>query len=225
MKSNLLSFNDRLSIVEQLLRQDDENPDEMPNLLPTHYELTSLRNIRDEAMDQITRASDGSLQRTLEDYFSRLDDIVDLFDEHVGTVCLNLINNIYEGNKGPGCACRYNHRGRGEERPRKFKALQDAQKDYKELAARFKSINSGQKAVRGYKEKFTACIKANAEGQFAQVEQEFLEDSERLEKSLKWYFNELQYCQAWYGQLDAEEVEDIQNVWGTYTTGSCTIFS
>lgn len=69
----------------------------MPNLLATHYELTQLRNIRDDALEQIGRADDGSLQGTLIDYFERLDGAIEWFDEHIGLIAVHLIELLIEG--------------------------------------------------------------------------------------------------------------------------------
>ena len=190
MRKNLDTFNDRLGQVERMLREDDADPENMPNLLPIHYELTQLRNIRDDAMEQIRRAEDTSLQGTLEDYFAKLDDTIDWFDEHVGNVALNLINILINGNNG--LVVRLAVVIEAEEKSdKRVKALQEALKDHKEMAARFKSITDGAKELRGYKEKFLQAIKLNAEGQITQSKQAFLEDPSKLEKSLKWFFNDL----------------------------------
>jgi hypothetical protein len=100
MRRDLETFGDRVSTVEEMLRQDDEDKENMPNLLPCHRELTLLRNIRDDAMEQIKRADDPGLEATLEDYFARLDDTIDWFDEHVGLVALNLVNLVVNDNNG-----------------------------------------------------------------------------------------------------------------------------
>jgi exocyst complex component 3 len=190
MRKNLDAFNDRLGQVERMLREDDADPENMPNLLPIHYELTQLRNIRDDAMEQIQRTEDTSLQGTLEDYFAKLDDTIDWFDEHVGNVALNLINILINGNNG--LVVRLAVVIEAEEKSdKRVKALQEALKDHKEMAARFKSITDGAKELRGYKEKFLQAIKLNAEGQITQSKQAFLEDPSKLEKSLKWFFNDL----------------------------------
>jgi exocyst complex component 3 len=190
MRKNLDTFNDRLSQVERMLREDDDDPENMPNLLPVHYELTQLRNIRDDAMEQIQRAEDTSLQGTLEDYFARLDDTIGWFDEHIGNVALNMINVLINGNSG--LVVRLAVVIEAEEKSdRRVKALQEALKDHKEMAARFKSITDGAKEVRGYKEKFLQAINIHAEEQFTQSKQTFLEDPSKLEKSLKWFFNDL----------------------------------
>jgi exocyst complex component 3 len=190
MKSDLESFNDRLSEVENLLREDDMNEEEMPNLLPAHYELTQLRNIRDDAIDQISRASDNSLQSTLEEYFVRLDQTVEWFDEHIGKISLNILNIIQMGNNGLVVRLAVII-AEEEKNDKKVKALQEAQKDHQELAARFKSITTGPKQVRGYKDRFLLCIKVHAEQQFMEVEDAFKEDPEKLEKACRWFFNEL----------------------------------
>jgi exocyst complex component 3 len=190
MRKNLDSFNDRVSQVEALLRADDADPENMPNLLAVHYELTQLRNIRDDAMEQILRADDLSAQSTLEEYFSRLDDTVDWFDEHVGTIALNLINVLINGNNG--LVVRFAVVIEAEEKSdKRVKALQEALKDHKEMAARFQSITDGAKQVRGYKEKFLQAIELHAQEQIDETKQAFLEDPSRLEKSLKWFFNDM----------------------------------
>ncbi|KAI9681369.1 MAG: SNARE-binding exocyst subunit S6 [Caeruleum heppii] len=190
MRSSLDTFNDHLADIERLLRQDDANLEEMPNLLPVHHELSQLRNIRDDALDQIRRAADPSLQGTLEDYFAKLDEVIAWFDEHIGMVCMNLINLVQSGNHG--LVVRLAVVIEEEERnDKKVKALQEAQRDYKELAARFKSINTGPRELRGYKEKFLSSIRLHAQEQFDASLQQFLEDPEKLEKSMRWFFNEL----------------------------------
>jgi exocyst complex component 3 len=190
MRHNLETFNDRLNAVEQMLRQDEDDRENMPNLLPIHYELTQLRNIRDEAMEQIKRADDPSWQSTLEDYFERLDGAIDWFDEHVGLIAMSLITLVTSENNG--LVVRFALVIEAEEKSdQRVLALQDALKDHKEMAMRFQSITDGAKTVRGYKDKFLEAIKAYGEAQFEQSKEEFLADPSRLEKILKWYFNDL----------------------------------
>ncbi|RDL39257.1 Uncharacterized protein BP5553_03597 [Venustampulla echinocandica] len=190
MRTNLNSFNDRLTQVEMMLREDDQDPENMPNLLAVHYELTQLRNIRDDSMEQILRADDTSLQSTLEDYFARLDETIDWFDEHIGTIALNLISVLINGNNG--LVVRLAVIIEAEEKSdKRVKALQDALKDHKEMAARFQSITDGAKTVRGYKEKFLQAIQVHADEQMTETKQAFLEDPSLLEKSLRWFFNDL----------------------------------
>ncbi|TAQ83669.1 hypothetical protein B7494_g8006 [Chlorociboria aeruginascens] len=190
MRKNLDTFNERVSQVEIMLRQDDQDQENMPNLLPVHYELTQLRNIRDDAMEQILRADDTSLQSTLEDYFARLDETIDWFDEHVGTIALNLISVLVNGNNG--LVVRLAVVIEAEEKSdKRVKALQEALKDHKEMAARFQSITDGAKQVRGYKEKFLQAIQVHADAKIAESKQVFLEDPSNLEKSFKWFFNDL----------------------------------
>ncbi|KAI1388235.1 exocyst complex component Sec6 [Hypoxylon trugodes] len=190
MVENLQTFNDRLNRVENMLREDEEDKENMPNLLRAHYELTQLRNIRDDAMEQIQRSEEQSLQSTLEDYFSRLDEAIDWFDEHVGLVALNMINLLIADNNS--LVVRLAIIVEAEEKSdQRVEALQEALKDHKEMATRFQSITDGAKKVRGYKEKFLKAIAVNCEGQFAEVREEFLADPTKLDKIMKWYFNDL----------------------------------
>lgn len=190
MRKNLEGFNAKLGQVEAMLLEDDKDPENMPNLLAVHYELTLLRNIRDDAMEQIVRADDSSLQSTLEDYFTRLDETIEWFDEHVGQIALNLINVLIEGNNG--LVVRLAVVIEAEEKSdKRVVALQEALKDHKEMAARFQSITDGAKQVRGYKEKFIQAIQIHADEQILETKQAFLEDPSKLEKNLKWFFNDL----------------------------------
>ncbi|KAH7321235.1 exocyst complex component Sec6-domain-containing protein [Stachybotrys elegans] len=190
MRRNLETFNDRLAVVENMLREDDEDKENMPNLLPCHYELTQLRNIRDDAMEQIHRAEDPGLETTLEDYFARLDETIDWFDEHVGLLALNLISLVINDNNG--LVVRFAVVIEAEEKSdQRVLALQEALKDHKEMAARFQSITDGAKKVRGYKDKFLQAIRLSAEQQFEQAKEDFLDDPSKLEKIMKWYFNDL----------------------------------
>lgn len=190
MKSNIESFDSKLKDLEELLRRDDENIENQPNLLNIHYGLTQLRDIRDEAMDQIKRASDTSLENTLQDHFTRLDDVVDWFDDHFGTACMNLIPLVQAGNNG--MVVRLALIIEEEEKSdKKVQALQDAQREYKDLASRLKSIAGGPKQLRGYKDKFLKAIELYAQQQFDAVEESFQESPDKLGKHFKWFFNDL----------------------------------
>ncbi|KAK4074775.1 uncharacterized protein Triagg1_4924 [Trichoderma aggressivum f. europaeum] len=190
MRRNLETFNERLAVVERMLAEDDEDNENMPNLLPCHYELTQLRNIRDDAMEQIQRADDRSLESTLEDYFTRLDDTIDWFDEHVGILAMNLINLVVSDNNG--LVVRFAVVMEAEEKSdQRVLALQEALKDHEEMAARFQGITDGARKVRGYKDKFMQAIKVSAEQQFQQAREDFLDDADGLEATMKWFFNDL----------------------------------
>ncbi|ROV97089.1 hypothetical protein VMCG_07456 [Cytospora schulzeri] len=190
MRKNLETFNDRLAGVENMLREDEADQENMPNLLPIHYELTQLRNIRDDAIEQIQRSGEQDLQSTLEDYFERLDAAIEWFDEHVLLIATSLINLVTAENNG--LIVRFAVVIEAEEKSdQRVLALQEALKDHKEMAARFQSITDGAKTVRGYKEKFLQAIKEYAEAQFTQAREEFLDDPTKLDKIMKWYFNDL----------------------------------
>jgi hypothetical protein len=70
-------------------------------------------------------------------------------------------------------------------------ALQEALKDHKEIAARFQGITDGAKQVRGYKDKFLQAIKIHAEQNMSESQETFLDDSTKIEKSMRWFFNDL----------------------------------
>ena len=190
MKSNIETFDIKLNELEQLLREDDQDIENQPHLLNIHHDLSQLRDIRDEAMYQIKKASDTSLEGTLQDHFTRLDDVVEWFDDHIGTACMNLIPLVQADNNGMVVRLALII-DEEEKSDNKVKALQDAQREYKELASRFKSITSGPKQLRGYKEKFLKAIELYAQAQFDSAKESFLEQPDKLPSFMKWYFNDL----------------------------------
>ena len=190
MKANIESFDTRLDELARLLTEDDQELKTQPNLLNVHFGLTQLRDIRDDAMEQIKRASDTSLENTLQNHFDRLDDVISWFDEHIGIACMNLIALVQEDNHS--IVVRLAVVIEEEEKAdKKIKALQDAQREYKDLTSRFKSMNSSSRQIRGYKEKFLKAIEMSAQQNFDSAEQKFLEDPDKLDKTMKWFFNEL----------------------------------
>ncbi|KAK0634963.1 exocyst complex component Sec6-domain-containing protein [Bombardia bombarda] len=190
MRRNLETFNDRLNSIQNMLRDDEQDAENMPNLLAIHYELTQLRNIRDDAMEQIQRGDDPSLQSTLEDYFERLDDAIKWFDEHIDLIGLSLINLVSVDNAS--LVVRFALVIEAEEKSdQRVLALQEALKDHKEIATRFQSITDGAKTVRGYKDRFLKAIKKIGENQLVQSRREFMDDPSQLEKCLRWFFNDL----------------------------------
>ncbi|KAF2460206.1 exocyst complex component Sec6-domain-containing protein [Lineolata rhizophorae] len=189
MKREIDTFEPRLARLEAMLREDDEDLQVQPNLLPIHYGLTQLRDMRDAAMEQVQREGEGG-EATLQEYFNRLDDVVDWFDEHVGAACMNLIPLINSDNNGTVVRLALIIEEE-EKNDKKVQALQNAQREYKELASRFKSIAAVPKELRGYKEKFLKAIELNATNQMEGTRQAFNEDPEKLDKAFKWYFNDL----------------------------------
>jgi hypothetical protein len=199
MKSDVEDFDIRLAECDRLLRQDDEDMENQPNLLAIHYEISRLRDIKDSALEQVRLSEAGEelinnlalpTGVTLQDYFVKLQETVEWFDDHVGTACMQLIPLIHSGNNG--LVVRLALVIEEEEKnDKKARALQDAQQEYKEIASRFKSITSGKKEIRGYKEKFLKAIELNCTQQMEESDQQFQEDPDKLEKSVRWYFNDL----------------------------------
>ncbi|ODM23207.1 hypothetical protein SI65_00796 [Aspergillus cristatus] len=190
IKKGLENFSADLAEIENLLTEDDDDLENQPNMLRAHMQISRLRDFRDEAMDQIRKAGDPSNEETLIDYFQGLDSVIEWFDDHLGTACMNLIPLVQSDNNSMvvRLAVVVANEEKNDETVR---ALQEAQKDHKDLANRFKSMNIGPKTVRGYKEKFIQAIEFYAQTQFESTKEGFLDDPENLEKSFRWYFNDL----------------------------------
>lgn len=190
MQAGLDTFEKDCSLVQRLLEDDEADLENQPNLLEAHMRLTRLRDFRDEALDQIRRGKDASLEQTLLDWFQQLDNIIEIFDDHIGQVCMNLIELVQRDNNGiiVRLAIVIASEEKNDDRVR---ALQDAQKDHQDLVSKFTSFTIGPKTIRGYKEKFLQAIEAVAQAKFEETRQEFQADPDKLDKHTKWYFNDL----------------------------------
>lgn len=190
MQAGLDTFERDCSLVQRLLEDDEADLENQPNLLEAHMRLTRLRDFRDEALDQIRRGKDASLEQTLLDWFQQLDNIIEMFDDHIGQVCMNLIGLVQRDNNGiiVRLAIVIASEEKNDDRVR---ALQDAQKDHQDLVSKFTSFTIGPKTIRGYKEKFLQAIEAVAQAKFEETRQEFQADPDHLDKHTKWYFNDL----------------------------------
>ncbi|KAJ5833049.1 hypothetical protein N7474_001360 [Penicillium riverlandense] len=212
MKKGLENFGADIEEVENLLKEDDEDLENQPNLLRAHMQISRLRDFRDEAMDQIRKAQDASSEVTLTEYFQGLDSVIDFFDDHIGTACMNLIPLVQSDNKS--MVVRLAVVVMNEEKnDDTVRALQEAQKDHKDLASRFKSMNIGPKTVRGYKEKFIQAIELYAQNQFEQTKDKFYDNPDGLEKSFRWFFNDLYTVQQGMQNL----VPKKWKIYKTYT--------
>ncbi|MCJ1325937.1 SNARE-binding exocyst subunit S6 [Thelotrema lepadinum] len=189
-RNNITRFPERVDDVRQALEADEVDLDNQPRLLSIHRELTQLREIRDDSMDQIRQSPDESLEGNLQQYFQDLDEYVGRFDERIFGACERLAELVREDNHSLVVRLALIIEEE-EKRDLKVKAMQDAQKEHKAMASRFKSMKTGPKQIRGYKERFLAAIEETALRQFENSEDKFLENPEKLEKTLKWYFNDL----------------------------------
>ena len=180
--------------MRRLLEDDEQDLENQPNLLEAHLKLTRLRDFRDEALDQIKRAKDTSLEHTLLDWFQELDAVIEIFDEHIGQIAMTLIPLVQSDNTS--LIVRFAIIIAAEEKnDNRVRALQDAQKDHQDLVSKLTSFTIGPKSIRGYKEKFLDCVKAFAHAQFEKTGPSFRDDPGKLEKQTRWFFNDIYTCQ------------------------------
>jgi exocyst complex component 3 len=199
MTKDIEQFDQRLGSVEFLLKEDEQDLQNQPNLLAIHYDLTRLRDIKDSALDQAQRSGEAAEElinnlrlptgATIQEYFGRLDELIEWFDEHIGIICTNLVPFVADN---PGVVVRLALIIEEEEKnDKKARALQEARHEYSELAGKFETITTKKKEIRGYKEKFLKTIEMTAQAKIERSNEKFQDDPDKLEKSLAWWFNDL----------------------------------
>jgi len=213
MQAGLDSFERDCNEVLDLLEADEQDEQNQPNLLQAHMKITRLRDFRDEALDQISKANDESLRNTLEEWFAPLDRAIETFDGHVGVICMDVLNLVQQGNDGlvVRLALVLNAEEKNDER---VQALLDAQKDHQDLVSKFTSFTIGPKSIRGYKEKFLKAVELVVQQKFQDIQEAFSEDPEKLVKLTKWYFNDLNAVKLGMQKLFPKQWRILK----TYTT-------
>ena len=78
-----------------------------------------------------------------------------------------------------------------EKRDDRIRELKSARDEYTDLATKFASLTVNPGEVRSYKDSLLASIKARAAAQMAETGEQFMDDPDKLDKLLKWYYNDL----------------------------------
>ncbi|EPS39665.1 hypothetical protein H072_6545 [Dactylellina haptotyla CBS 200.50] len=190
--NGLANLNKNVEELEQMLNDDNTEDGllgQMPNLLPVHYKLDNLRNFRDDAMFQATRANDDT-SNTLSNYFGVMDDSVAEFENRLDLFFASMLD-IVRG-RNVSLVIRVAKIIEAEENAdSKIKALQDATSQHSDLVSRFKSINVGARQQKEYKKRYIEVIKQSVAERFTEAEELFAEDSSTLLESFEWYFDDL----------------------------------
>ncbi|RVD82263.1 uncharacterized protein DFL_006695 [Arthrobotrys flagrans] len=190
--TGLANLNKNIEEIEQMLNDDNTEDGlmgQMPNLLPVHYKLGALRDFRDDAIFQATRATDDT-SNTLSNYFAVMDDAVAEFESRLDLFFASMLDMVRGRNVS--LVVRIAKIIEAEETAdSKLKALQDATSQHSDLVSRFKSINVGSKQQKEYKKRYIACIKTSVAEKFREAEELFQQDSSTLLDSFEWYFDDL----------------------------------
>ncbi|KAK6345571.1 SNARE-binding exocyst subunit S6 [Orbilia javanica] len=190
--TGLANLNRNIEEIEQMLNDDNTEDGlmgQMPNLLPVHYKLGALRDFRDDAIFQATRATDDT-SNTLSNYFAVMDDAVAEFESRLDLFFVSILDMVRGRNVS--LVVRIAKIIEAEETAdSKLKALQDATSQHSDLVSRFKSINVGSKQQKEYKKRYIACIKTSVAEKFREAEELFEQDSSTLLDSFEWYFDDL----------------------------------
>lgn len=184
------TFQDRLGLINEMIDDDEQNLEEQKNLLKIHYELSELREIRETTLDQMHRSPDRSYDATLIAVFKGLDDTINDFNYNLGCIMSNMVDLAQQDKDGVivRMAIIIQHE---EKRDDRIRELVTARDEYSGLASRFTSLEGAVGEVRGYKNSLMHSIKARASAQMTFTDERFMEDPEKLDKSLKWYYDDV----------------------------------
>ncbi|KAJ8099879.1 exocyst complex component Sec6-domain-containing protein [Lipomyces tetrasporus] len=195
---NLQELPAKLNQMEALIDADGKDIfGPMTNFLTIHYELSRLRDFRDQAMFQAARSSEDA-KRTLQKYFTRLDNVIQEFDDIVFDIAQNLLEVLREGNSS--LIVRWAKVIDLEERlDTKVKILKSASESHMELA-RHLSMSSQPtgmtRALRNYDDRLTECIKLGAKDVFRNCVSTFPDDPSTLLDNLYWVTRDILFAKT-----------------------------
>ncbi|OLL24798.1 Exocyst complex component sec6 [Neolecta irregularis DAH-3] len=157
MVTQLEEMHTNLDTVQALLIEDDDDEElKMSNLLAIHFIISRLQGFQNDARQQALK-TDESIQKTLDRYFERLDEMTDIFHDKLWKICLYILDLIRDNNTS--LVVRIAKIIDVEERnDEKALALQDARSNHRELASKFSVVQSVTRLVRHYKQKFFEAI-------------------------------------------------------------------
>lgn len=97
MVNNLLDMDGKLDSLDRMLDEDSRDP-RGPNtyLLILHFQIHQLTLFRDETMHQAKKAS-ADARSKLQQYFARLNRLIDDFDAHIVTLAKNVLPLVRAG--------------------------------------------------------------------------------------------------------------------------------
>jgi exocyst complex component 3 len=87
----------RLNVLETMLAQDARDPaGPHRNLLPLHYQLNQLEAFKNQTMHQAKKSSPQTRVK-LNEYFERLNKLIEGFDLHVAMIAKHVLDLVRAG--------------------------------------------------------------------------------------------------------------------------------
>ncbi|KAK9465042.1 exocyst complex component Sec6-domain-containing protein [Lipomyces arxii] len=193
---NISNLPNNLDEIEALIEADGTDVfGPMTNFLAVHYKLSGLRDFRDQAMFQASKAG-IEVQKTLLKYFARLDNVVKEFDEILFLIAQNLLEMLREGNSS--LVIRWAKVLDVDERlDENVKIMTTTSAFHRDPASHLSM--SGQstamaRELRNYGDRLTEAIKSGVKGEFENCLATFPDDPSDLLDNLYWVIREVLFA-------------------------------
>jgi len=164
MVTSLRGMYSRLSHISSLLALDQANPlGPSDNLLPIHYHLSELETFRNETLAQAKKLGprDGSAQnkKTLEQYFARLGETLEQFEDHYFGLAKKLVPLARAGQAGVAIKLAKIAEVEGA-RDQKAIAIRMVKRSGNvDVAARFRSLQADARTIKHFRAKVMDAIR------------------------------------------------------------------
>lgn len=187
---NFETMSSELDAILTLMDEDGdfmEDTQPMHNLLETHYRLSKLHDVKDDAFFLADSASQD-VKRTITKHFAPLDEAIQRFDFTLFEMAGLLLEILRNG--GPSLVVRIAHVIEYEE---KRDLMAEAAAELQKSQPHMLSQNTYfRKFPRKYPSRFFKAIQQSVAGIYDACANEFPDNIEALLENLGWIFNDLQ---------------------------------
>ncbi|KIY45031.1 exocyst complex component Sec6 [Fistulina hepatica ATCC 64428] len=191
MVNNLLAMDTKLDKLEDMLEADAADIlGPAPNLLIIHFHLQQLETFRNETMHQAKKAS-ASSRATLTQWFGRLVNVIDGFDQYIVGLGANVLNLVRAGH--PDVVVKLiklaEMEGREDEKAIAIRLVKKAAK--MDAASKFKSMQANARVIKHYRAKIMKAIADSVQASFEDAFQDAGGDPTTFLNNLQWMYQDI----------------------------------
>lgn len=198
MLTNLLDMDDKLGNLEYMLDVDSADPQgPNENLLVLHFQINQLEAFRNEATHMAKKASPET-RSTLQQYFARLNRLIDSFDAHILVLAKNILPIVRNGHTDVVVKLIKiaELEGREDEKATAIKLLKKAA--VLQAASKFRSLQANARVLKLYRPKIMKSIRDSIKETYERRLADAGNDAMLFVETLdEWLFDDLSWVEVY----------------------------
>ncbi|KAG9053144.1 SNARE-binding exocyst subunit S6 [Serendipita sp. 407] len=198
MVNNLLDMDEKIGNLEYMLDTDSQEP-QGPNehLLELHYQINQLEAFRNEVM-HMAKTCSPEVRSTLQQYFARLNRLIESFDAYIGTLAKNILPLVRGGHASVVVKLIKiaEMEGREDEKATAIRLLKRTAK--MDSASKFRSLQANARILKLYRQKIMQTIRESIRETFELRLNDVGGDAIAFVETLdEWIFDDLSWIEIY----------------------------